>query len=76
MEDPAPAPPAQRRWRLLLIFKPHAMMMDKLIYFLPLSNIRTNKTQNTDNGADSGVVSTHHVKINYQLYKENKVILE
>lgn len=52
------------------------MMMDKLIYFLPLSNIRTNKTQNTDNGADSGVVSTHHVKINYQLYKENKVILE
>lgn len=30
-------------WHLLLIFKPHAMMMNKLIYFLPLLNIRTNK---------------------------------
>ena len=28
---------------LLLISKPHAMMMNKLIYFLPLLDIRTNK---------------------------------
>lgn len=27
----------------VLIFKPHSMMMNKLIYFLPLLNIRTNK---------------------------------
>lgn len=31
----------------LLIFKPHAMMMNKLIYFLPLLNIRTNKKHKT-----------------------------
>lgn len=37
---------------------------------------QNNKKETTkQNGADSGVIFAHHVNINYQLYKKNKVIL-
>ena len=45
-------------------FESRATMRSEPINFLPLPNIREHedKTQTTDNGADSGVASTHRVK--------------